>query len=169
MENNTGLQRTIKTFVIKGKSKEITFASLFQNVSMSSNEENMKEHFDLTVHTKIDVKGLKKLKRSDNETNENFHIIELMNVNGDTGWLYGEGVEYFAFELKEYWIVVEKESLQKFIAEKCKDKISSKFIEPYKLYRRTGRKDIMTQVTSYDLCYLSAGCMIKKSPEDTVQ
>ena len=51
-------------------------------------------------------------------------MIELKNVHGNIGWLYGEA-NYFAFETVDYWIIVEKLLLQELIADKCKEKIKT--------------------------------------------
>lgn len=144
-----------KSFLDKGKEVEKAFSKLFDDIEFSTNEEDMVDHVDLKVIFKIDVKGLKKVKRDPNlEPNEHFHWVELKNVKGKPGWLYGKA-HFFAFELKEYWIVVAKEDLQKFIAEKCKDKIKTTSPALYKIYGRPPQKDKITLVTSYDLCYLS--------------
>jgi hypothetical protein len=147
-------------FLKRGKKTEEQFASLFKNAIETNKEENTKDHVDLNISVGIDVKGLKKINRSDEETNEHIHWIELFGITGLKGWLYGKA-EFFAFELKNYWVVVAKEDLQKFIAEKCKNKIHVDKPELYKLYQRKGRKDLITLVTSYDLLYICTS-QIKK-------
>lgn len=140
-------------FLKKGKEIEEKFSKMFNDASPTSEDEDIKKHVDLKFTVGVDVKGLKKVNRADHEINENIHWVELKNVNGKKGWLYGEA-EFFAFEIKDYWIVVEKAELQKLVAEKCKDKIRVSKPELYKLYQRKDRKDIITLVTSYDLCYI---------------
>jgi hypothetical protein len=145
---------------IMGKLKESEFAKLFTNVTPSSREDDMYLHFDLTISAKIDVKSMKKGARYDPRYNENFHWVELKNVRGETSWLFGEA-DYFAFETEDYWIIVEKEKLQHFIDEKIKDKKIGSNKDPYELYRRTNRKDVITRVKTIDLIYLSL-TLIKK-------
>lgn len=140
-------------FLKKGKEIEERFSKMFNDANPATEEEDIKNHVDLKFTVGVDVKGMKKVSRSDQETNENIHWVELKNVNGKKGWLYGEA-EFFVFEIKNYWIVVDKIDLQDFIAEKCKDKIRVNKPELYKLYQRKDRKDIITLVTSYDLCYI---------------
>ncbi len=140
-------------FLKKGKVIEEQFAKLFNNASESSKDEDINGHVDVKITIGVDVKGLKKINRNDQETNEHIHWVELKNVNGKKGWLYGDA-DFFAFEIKDYWVVVDKESLQKLIAEKCKAKIRVNKPELYRLYQRKERKDIITLVTSYDLCYI---------------
>ena len=81
-------------------------------------------------------------------------------MHGNTGWLYGK-VDYFSFEIEDYWISVSKDDLQDMITRKCKDKRWSGVPELYKLYSRKGRKDIITLVKTIDLMYISSS-IIKK-------
>lgn len=146
-------------FLKNGKMVEKAFSDLFDNVSFPTKEEDMMEHWDLQITTKVDVKGLKKVKRENDEVNEHIHWIEVKGISGESGWAYGLA-DYFAFELTKYWIVVSKEKLQDFI----KNNVTKEWVlkpELYKLYQRKDRKDVLTMVTSYDLCYIS-DCIIKK-------
>jgi hypothetical protein len=142
-----------KEFII-GKLKEDEFANMFTNVIVSTKSEDMYLHWDLKIEAKIDVKSLKKQSRDDIMYNENFHWVETMNVNGNTGWLYGEA-DFFAFETEDFWMIVDKEVLQKFIEDKTKNKEVSSSKDPYELYRRTGRRDIVIKVKTLDLFYLA--------------
>lgn len=139
-------------FLKKGKEAEKEFASNFKNAIEATPEEDMKSHVDLKITYRIDIKGLKKKKRSDSTTDETIHWVEILNVKGEHGWLYGEA-DFFAFELNEYWLIVEKIKLQNFI----KSKVIKEYMpkpELYRLYRREGRKDSITLVSSIDLCYI---------------
>lgn len=151
-----------KDFLKQGKIKEKEFADLFKKIKFASPEQDITEHWDIEIGLKIDVKGLHKDSRSDNEFNENIHWVELLNVNGKIGWLYSEYTDYFAFETTDYWIIVEKHKLQSMI----KEKVSKEYVEYsndalYKLYRRSGRKDTITKVKTMDLIFIS-DTMIKK-------
>lgn len=145
------------------KQKEVEFAQQikkFGTVTESTREEDMFEHWDIKLETKIDVKALRKTRRGDKDTDENIHWVELKNVNGELGWLYGKA-HCFAFEIIDYWIIVDKINLQEFIKEKCKDKIKTETPALYKLYTRRGRSDIITLVKTIDLLYI-ASKIIKK-------
>lgn len=151
-----------KDFLKQGKIKEKEFADLFKKIKFASPEQDITEHWDIEIGLKIDVKGLHKDSRSDNEFNENIHWVELLNVNGKIGWLYSEYTDYFAFETTDYWVIVEKIKLQNMI----KEKVSKEYVEYsndalYKLYRRSGRKDTITKVKTMDLIFIS-DTMIKK-------
>ena len=141
-----------------GKLKEAEFTKLFSSSTPSSKEEDMYEHWDIKIDTKIDtkidIKSLKKENRSDLTYNENFHYVEIKNVNNDLGWLYGKA-DYFAFELENYWLIVDKTRLQDFIKEKCKGKKIGNKKDLYALYRRENRKDIIVKVKTIDLMFLS--------------
>lgn len=139
---------------------EIEFAKLFGDVISSTNKEDKKEHWDILVQYKIDVKGLKKIRRSDAESNENIHWVEIKNVEGLSGWLYGEA-DYFAFETFDYFIIVEKNKLQKLIAEKT-TKTYTENPTLYFLYKRESRKDVLTLVKTIDLIYISDEIICKK-------
>lgn len=148
-------------FLKKGKLVEEQFSRLLNNPKKSTSTEDQLEHWDLSFTTKIDVKGLKKLRRSDEDTNENIHWLEIHGITGEAGWCYGEA-DFFAFELNKYWIVVEKNDLHNFIKENVVKEFVNDKPTLYKLYRREGRKDILTLVTSYDLCYISYAIIKKK-------
>lgn len=142
-----------KEFII-GKIKESAFASLFSRVSSPTQSQDMYEHWDLKIEAKIDVKSLKKQSREDIMYNENFHWVELMNVRGDKSWLYGDA-DFFAFETEDYWIIVAKTRLQNFIEGKTKGQEIGSSKDPYSLYRRKDRLDIVVKVKTLDLFYIS--------------
>ncbi len=151
-------------FLSAGKKTEERFKELLLKSNIlttnSSEEEDIHDHVDLNIVYKIDVKGVKKIRRHDTEPNENFHYVEIKNVNGQTGWAWATEVDFFVFETNNYWIVVEKEQLQELI----KQKVIKEFMPTptaYKLYQREGRKDIITLVETIDLIYI-AECMLKK-------
>jgi hypothetical protein len=130
------------------------FIKKYGETSSSTRSEDINEHWDVKLDVKFDVKALKKIKRSDLYPDENIHWVELRNVNGDKGWLYGDA-DYFVFETDDYWLVVEKEKLQKFISEKCKEKIKTEEPALYKFYTRKDRKDVVALVKTIDLIYIS--------------
>ena len=139
-----------------GKQKEKAFDSFFNNVVFPTVDQDMKEHWDLNV--KYDVKMLRRKKRHE-EYDENIHWVEIMNVRGETGWLYGQA-DFFAFETIDYWIVVARDDLQEFIKNTVvKEQVYTPTL--YKMYRRRDRKDIITLVKTIDLMYISSS-VIKK-------
>ena len=154
----------IKGYMNKFKKSEQDFLNAIRengNASLSSPEQNMKEHWDVKLELKFDVKALKKVKRENDTPDENIHWVELLDNNGRQGWLYGGSADYFSFETNDYWILVSKEKLQKFISDKCADKQKCERPELYKLYTRNDRKDVITLVKTIDLIFISDQ-MIKK-------
>jgi hypothetical protein len=133
---------------------------MFDKISFASSSEDIHQHWDVKIDIKVDVKAMKKVNRSDENPNESIHYVEIKNVHGDKGWLYGDA-DYFAFETEDYYVMVSKLRLQEMIADKCKDKIRCDRPELYKLYSREGRSDMMTLVKTIDLVFISDK-MIKK-------
>lgn len=146
-------------FII-GKLKEADFVKLFTNTKSASTNEDIYEHWDLSISVKVDVKSIKKQNRYDITYSETFHWVELKNVEGKLSWLYGKA-DYFAFETEDYWVIVEKERLQNFIEEKCKGKTLGKSKDPYELYQRENRKDVIVKVKTIDLIYIATKILKK--------
>lgn len=154
-----------KTIFLKnGKLVEDKFKELFANSIEANKTENIYEHWDIKIPIKVDVKGLKKIFRSDVSTNEDFHWIELKGITGKLGWLYGDA-DYFAFETELYFIIVEKFNLQNWISENV---IKEFYEHPVKnrLYRRKDRLDILTLIRTIDLCYLSTAIIEKNDKKN---
>jgi len=149
-------------FLKKGKEAEKEFAKLFREAVPTTESEDIYDHIDIKISTGVDIKQIKKSKRSNNEVNEHIHWIEIKGITGRDGWAYGKA-DFFSFELKDYWLIVAKEDLHKFISERVKKEwVKTPEEALYKLYRREGRKDAITLVTSYDLCYISTKLISKK-------
>ena len=135
----------------QGKAKEEEFKRFFKKVFNASVQQDMKEHWDFGV--KFDVKMMKSVRRHQ-QKDETIHWVELKNVNGEKGWLYGEA-DFFSFETTDYWIIVNKKTLQDFIHKKCTDGDILPAPALYRMYQRGGRQDLITLVKSIDLMYIS--------------
>jgi len=146
-------------FLAKGKKTEMAFSKILSNVKFSSGNEDITEHWDISTNIKIDVKGLKKRNRSDDTVDERIHWVEIKNVNGNVGWLYGDA-DYFAFELHDYWIVVDKYDLQLLVKSQVKKEYSN-IPMLNKLYTREGRKDVMTLISTFDLINIATSYVKK--------
>ena len=151
-------------FLKQGKVVEKAFTTFLNNWKFSTQEEDMFEHWDVSTEIKFDVKGLKKQRRTDESPDQSIHWVEIKNVNGKDGWLYGDA-DFISFELQEYWVIVSRSDLVEFI--------HNNTIKTYKsspmlrhLYKRKNRKDILTLVSTYDLIYISS-VYIKKLKDDT--
>jgi hypothetical protein len=146
-----------------GKEVEAIFARSFaahfglpiNAIVAATMREDIDRHFDLSyAGTKIDVKGLRKIYRQDANPDQEFHWIEFKNVGGKKGWLYGDA-DIFAFELNISFLCVRKSKLQELIHNKCAEKLTMISREPYTLYRRAGRNDILTIAKSLDLAQIT--------------
>jgi len=145
---------------VYGFYKEQEFINILKRegyeVASSNNQQDMIEHWDLkiTKSYKTDVKALKKIRRADQNVQEDYHYIEILGVTGELGWAFAEGVNMFAFETFDYWVLVKKEDLQNLVKEKVqKEWVKSPTL--YKMYRRNGRKDIITLVKTLDLMFIA--------------
>lgn len=143
-----------KENLIKGRLTEQLFADTIKKLGYYSKESTLNEdrhgHFDLIIstHSKVDIKSIK-------VNDENHHYVELKNVQGNLGSLYGD-TDYFAFETKDYFIYVDKIKLQEFIADKCKAKERCTRPEIYKLYNRADKPlERTVLIPTLDLCYIA--------------
>jgi len=146
---------------VSGVTAETKFKELAVNlgftVTNATREENMFDHIDFYVkkgsfYTSLDVKAEKKISRKDYDVQSNFLWIELTNVNGDFGWVYGKS-EYIAFETGEGFMLVKTELLREYIETKCNYDVYVDYPEQalYKLYNRRGRQDVVTLISVHDL------------------
>lgn len=151
----------MKANVLKFKRQELEFAKAITDlgkISESNTEQDRHEHWDIKLETKFDVKAIKQIKRSDGRTDDNYHWVEFINVNGERGWLYGKA-DYIVFELADYWLIVDRLVLVLFIQSKCADKQVCDKPELYKIYSRG--KDKMTLVRTIDLIYIAEKQILK--------
>ena len=144
------------SFIHKGTLDEERFAlSHLSNIKWSNNYQNMHEHWDMEgglkgKTLKFDVKGMKKINRRDDSTQDKFTWIEGTNVKGNTGWLKGRA-DYIVFERNEYWLMVNREELWDFVQEKLKKNLYAEGKKPYHVYQRWGKKDKITLVPFTDI------------------
>lgn len=100
----------------------------------------------------FDVKGLRKNKRSDKEFDDRITWVELLNVNGYPGSVYGKA-KYIAFLTKDSVVYVDRVKLIKFVNKRVqgKDIVHQCPSECYVPYQRWGRKDMIVKVPMADL------------------
>ena len=85
--------------------------------------------------------------------------IEIRNVNGDGGWLYGKA-DMIAFAQDDRFMLVERDKLQAFIEEKVeREYVTLAHQALYKVYTRKDRKDMITLVKTLELKAMSTGEM----------
>lgn len=78
---------------------------------------------------------MKKHNRKDELPDDSIHWIELQNVQGKPGWLYGK-MNYIAFETNNNWLIIEPKRILKLINEKVTSKEIVKTKELYTYYQR---------------------------------
>ena len=124
----------------------------------ASQFENMKKHIDFHITSKdgkeysLDVKGMKKISRNDYSVQDEWIFIELKNVNGDKGWLYGHA-DYIVFETKRTFIFVLRTDLVA-ICEKLIDvsyQVESSQDCAYRVYTRHDRHDLVSRIKLSDI------------------
>lgn len=130
------------------RSKEKEFISLWRDAKLTAQEQDRKG-VDVVLTLKVDVKAMKKVKRSDQQLCTTHHWVEIKNVNGGRGWLYND-IDYFAFETVDSWIMVPASSLVEHLHSKGLKLPDGGFPE-YMLHYREGRNDLMTLVPNKDL------------------
>ena len=133
-----------------GKLVEAKFALQYPLVRPATREEDITLHFDGVFliygqEMKVDIKGHRSVNRGD-EVGE-YAWVELINVRGDKGWLLGEA-DIVAFAYYEDFILVKREELLAFTLKTLEVRLAK---EPYCLYRRHGRKDLITMVPYSEL------------------
>lgn len=129
-------------------------------------ETDMKQHMDFviawgdpknvageTATYSVDVKS-----RNTAENGEETWI-EIRNIAGGPGWLYGKA-DMIAFEQEDRFILVERDKLRQWIEDNVeKDYVTLAHQALMKVYTRQGREDMITLVKTYHLKGLATGEM----------
>ena len=104
----------------------------------------------------IDVKGIKKNNRHDQAKDSSIHWVELQNVRGDKGWVYGEST-YIAFLTSDCVLFVPRKRLANYVESTIQGKelVGVNPKECYIPYQRRGRLDIIVKIPTSDLHYLA--------------
>lgn len=122
------------------------------DVRRASSREDMYLHYDLVVElcngkeVRTDVKGLKSLGHGRKKTGD-YHWIELKNVSGAPGWLFGHA-DVISFQVgEEEFIHVNRHALMDFtktIVDSIEDKTPVK-TDPHDFAERYARTRIFTR------------------------
>ena len=130
--------------------------SFFTNVRESTREQDITEHWDFCGNyedhkdIKVDVKAIKKVNREDAYPDDSVHFVEIKNVMGNDGWLYGIA-DYIAFELRHCFMLVDRPRLvNKILNTPIPEKIhvSERSVnkKTFTYYSRKGRNDLFIMV-----------------------
>ena len=142
----------------KAKIVEQAFAQRhLSNILWADDYQNIKEHWDVEgalngKTLKFDIKGKKKVNRSDTNTQDECAWVEGTNVRGYPGWIKGKA-NYIVFEREDCWLAVNRQELLDFVTEKLSKNSYATGKKPYHIYQRSdwGRKDKITLVPFKDI------------------
>jgi len=132
----------------------------------SSTSDDIKKHIDFYITdddgiliASVDVKG-------ENQLNEIW--VEMKNVRGDKGWLYGDAT-VIAFEMPELggFVCVLTKHLRDYIEKNVKHEFVTKKNAYKKTYTRHGRQDVITLVCIDDLKEIKSYKVVDYSKEYT--
>lgn len=157
------LKNTVQKMYLEGLEDEklvmeVTKRKFGGDVRKATRNEDVREHIDFWWISKdgneygFDVKGVRKNKRSDKVSDDKINWIELVNVQGKPGWVYGNA-KYIAFLTNESVLYVPRKKLALYVEEKIKGKPLST-VNPsscYIPYQRYGRLDMIVKVPTSDL------------------
>jgi len=138
-----------------GKRAHVEFAALAESKGFKATdslpEDDMINHIDMYLEKSgklftADIKAMKKINRSDAEAQDKYVYVEFKNVRGDKGWLYG-AADFIVFETKSTFEIVNRKGLVSY----CEQAVERKFVSfardaLYKMYRRDGRKDLISMI-----------------------
>jgi len=126
-------------------------------ISASSKDENIDEHWDYLIEKenelfKVEVKSQKRINRGDKDEQTQFTWVELRNVRGKVGWLFGKA-DLIAFEKEKSFILVKRLELLALVNKKVNlvAKVREAKDALYKIYTRIGRKDKLTLLPTKDI------------------
>lgn len=157
-----------------GKNAELKFMEMMENEKIqfrpSNKFENCHLHFDFIIeypknkYLKIEVKAMKAKQRG-MKPNQKVIYIELKNVNGKNGWIFGKS-DYIAFEQKETFLFVSRLEIIALI-KKLKNDLpeSSQSGQIHTLYTRKNRNDLVAVLHVNDLVEIEDKFYLFKNSE----
>lgn len=134
----------------------------------ASYSEDIEDHIDFWWDSPrkgvigVDVKGVKKNNRHDSKYDDTIHWLELQNVRGNPGWLYGKA-DYIAFRTFTRIIFVKRDKLLSFALESIENKevvydTPKECYVPYKR-KKWGRDDLALKAKTEDLEKIADFCI----------
>ena len=148
---------TVKKYYSLGQIAEQVFASDLVkseggDIIKPTQDEDINDHIDRFWEKdgktcSFDVKGARKKSRQDNTVSYDTTWLEFKNVHGNNGSLLGRQ-NYIVFEMENKWAIVRRKQLLSAVTERIVDKTvyNQNPNENFKLYQRSGRKDLITRV-----------------------
>ncbi len=122
----------------------------------ATEEQDCHEHWDFLMmrrstgeRFRIDIKALKRFSRWAEDTQDEWVWIEFHGVRpDDEGWLFGGAADLFAFERKDDFVIIKKDTLQypaNSLVDKSKRTADADEAK-YKVYSRRGRHDLISMI-----------------------
>lgn len=160
------MQRKYKDSFFQGKKAEGRFKSLMELAGLECTatpdiKSQCRDHIDFVVKSarkpaiSVDVKAMKRHRRSDTDTDDTKLWIEFKNVRGQKGWLYGKA-DFLAFERPLGFSFIKRTALVEW-AERNIDltkPVSSAKLAYLKGYTRKDRSDLIAFVNFADIVHL---------------
>jgi hypothetical protein len=146
-----------------GFSAEVVFKKLAEEKGYSvrvARREEQFSHVDFILSKgkeewRIDVKGAKRKKRTDENVDYTILWLEFRNGNGGEGWLTKEekGATTIAFELENEFVIVSRKELLELAKKLCnlENRVDSAKKALYNGYKRFGRRDLLSIIKTEDL------------------
>lgn len=164
MKNSIGLNNEIKKCIDKGKEDEKLVGELLiqqcgGEYKIANIQEDTKKHIDIWWYSPqkgkigIDVKGLRKNNRSDSKTDDTINWLEIKNIQGDKGWIFGD-MDYIAFLTNNEVLFVKPHKIYGLLLQNTIGKnlvYENNNLEFYQPYQRYKRKDIIVKIPTEDL------------------
>lgn len=120
-------------------------------IRLATSYENCVKHFDFEVQSyKVEVKAMKAPRRG-MSPDPNMIYVELKNVSGGDGWLYGDA-DFLAFEQPHGFLMVRRHELVQ-LAERMRPKCRVSRVSGvyHTLYSRANRDDLVMVLHKKDL------------------
>jgi hypothetical protein len=145
-----------------GFSAEVIFKQLAEKKGYSlriAGREEQFSHVDFILNKdgkewRVDVKGAKRKKRTDESVDYSVIWLEFLNGHGGEGWLTKEGgCSHIAFELENEFLLVGRKDLKDLSEKLCdlEKKVDSAKKALYCGYKRFGRRDLLSLIKTEDL------------------
>jgi len=124
-------------------------------VEKTGSHEDINDHVDFVIkrpeidgyRCMVDVKAL----GAEHKYSEGKVWLEIRNVQGNAGWVYGKA-DFIAFERDKGFLMVGRPELQQWVNENVEKRyVTDKQKATMCIYQRAGRKDMITLVPDHHL------------------
>ena len=149
-------------------------------VRRATKQENMHDHIDMfmeglsksdskPVEVSVDIKARKRVSRRDKKFNDDWVWIEMKNVQGKDGWLYGKA-NFIVFERENDFVLAPRKNIIELINSKVRFDlgfVDRAYQAKYQVYQRKGRRDQITQIKMSDILKLKNVTKWKKQSQES--